>query len=165
MAPPAGGKQKRKRNPDVHHAAGAPSSTSGRRRARRPRDPRGGDAAVPSSSSARRSHSSTPTPDGGSGGSRPPWAPSEEDFPWSASAAIHGECPNVSERYEKVGSGRIGEGTYGAYMQDYAPHTMCVSYAIDYVRAFSWTVTIGQIDHMQGSSTRPEIGRRATSWP
>ncbi|KAL7531370.1 hypothetical protein ACHAXR_004002 [Thalassiosira sp. AJA248-18] len=46
---------------------------------------------------------------------RPAWAPSKSSFPWSSSAAVYGNCPNVSSRYEKIG--RIGEGTYGVVYQ------------------------------------------------
>lgn len=45
---------------------------------------------------------------------RPSWVPTKDDFPWSTSAAIYGNCHNVSSRYEKIG--RIGEGTYGEYL-------------------------------------------------
>ena len=31
-----------------------------------------------------------------------------------SSKSVYGRCPNVSSRYEKLG--RIGEGTYGAYL-------------------------------------------------
>lgn len=45
---------------------------------------------------------------------RPSWVPTKDNFPWSTSAAIYGNCHNVSSRYEKIG--RIGEGTYGEYL-------------------------------------------------
>ncbi|KAL9182911.1 hypothetical protein ACHAXT_004190 [Thalassiosira profunda] len=40
---------------------------------------------------------------------------SPDVFPWGATAATYGNCPNVGGRYEKIG--RIGEGTYGVVYQ------------------------------------------------